>query len=47
MGDFSNWKPITMKKVKAKEGAALAEPPLATEGIPPTHFLRRNVDPKI
>lgn len=48
MGDFSNWKPVPMKRIDEigdEEEGGLDEPPLL-DGTPPTHFLRRDVDPK-
>ena len=45
MGDFSNWRPLTMKRIEDKEEVPLGEPPLLPDGTPPTHFLRRDVDP--
>ena len=46
MGEFSNWKPITMKKIEDMEEPLASDMPVSSDGLPPTHFLRRNLDPK-
>ena len=45
MGAFSNWKPILMKDIQHFKKDKLDEAPPSMDGVPSTHYLRRDVDP--